>query len=352
MPTITTILEYSFWGNTVTDYLYTLGIGIGLILVLRFVILGILIPRLAKYSERTTNDIDDTVIAIIKDIKPSFYIFISFFLAVRILSIHEYVEQTLYWMFIIWITVIVVRSLRIIVDYLFQKKINQESGNTIQALQIIKKIIHVLLWFFAILFLLSNMGVNVTSVFAGLGIGGIAVALAIQNILSDLFSSFAIYFDKPFEVDDFIIVGDKMGVVEKIGIKTTRIRALQGEEVVISNQELTNAQIQNFKKLIERRVTFGFGVTYDTSNEKLERIKSVVQDIIEPLEFVRFDRCHFYRFDDSALYFETVYYVHSGEYNVYMDVQEQINLAIKKAFEEEDIDMAFPTQTIHIAGGE
>lgn len=350
MIEINTLLEIPIWGNTVSEYAQALGLCLGIIIVLRVVVLNVLLPKLSRLSQKTKTDIDDTLIAIVKDIKPSFYLFISLFFAIRILSVHEYVEQVMYWMLIIWLTFIVIRALRIVLDYVFAKKIERESGNAVQALTILKKIAHAILWFFGILFLLSNMGINVTSVFAGLGIGGIAVALALQNILTDLFSSFAIYFDKPFEVGDFIIVGDKIGVVEKIGIKTTRIRALQGEEIVISNQELTNAQIQNFKELVERRVTFGFGVTYDTSNEKLERIKTIMQSIMEPINEVRYDRCHFYRFDDSALFFETVYFIHSGEYNTYMDIQERINLELKEAFEREKIDMAFPTQTIHIGG--
>jgi small-conductance mechanosensitive channel len=195
---------------------------------------------------------------------------------------------------------------------------------------------------------LSNAGVDITSLIAGLGIGGIAVALALQNVLSDLFSSFAIHFDKPFLVGDFIIVGDQMGVVEKIGIKTTRIRALQGEELVFANKELTDAHIQNFKKMRERRVVFSIGVLYETPQKHLQEISWLLRSIIEKQEQVRFDRAHFARFDASALTFEVVYYVLSDEYTTYMDIQQQINFAILEAFSARHISMAYPTQTVYL----
>jgi len=195
---------------------------------------------------------------------------------------------------------------------------------------------------------LSNLGVNITSLVAGLGIGGLAIALALQSVLSDLFSSFSIYFDKPFQVGDYIIVGKHSGTVEKIGIKSTRIRASQGEEIVISNQELTSARVQNFKKLKERRNTTSIGVTYETSTDKLKKIPDIIKYIIEEEKNARFDRVYFTTFADSALVFDLVYYVKSDAYSVYLETQQNINFKIKEAFEKEGIDMAYPTQTIYL----
>ncbi len=173
-------------------------------------------------------------------------------------------------------------------------------------------------------------------------------SMAAQNILADLFSSFAIYFDKPFVIGDFVIVGDKMGVVEKVGIKTTRIRALQGEEIVMPNKDLTSSHIQNFKKMRERRVVFTFGVTYETKTESLRAIPAMVRKIIESQEKTRFDRAHFSAYGESDLTFEVVYYVLSGDYNKYMDIQQAINLEIKEAFERQGIDFAYPTRTRYL----
>ena len=183
---------------------------------------------------------------------------------------------------------------------------------------------------------------------AGLGIGGIAIAFALQNILSDIFASFSIYFDKPFKVDDFIIIGDDKGVVKKIGIKSTRIQTLQGEELVISNKELTESRVHNYKKMERRRIVFVFGVTYETPTEKVKKIPSIIKDIIEKTELADIDRVHFKEFADFSLNFEVVYYLKTSDYAEYMDTQQEINLAMKEHFEKEQIEFAYPTQTVFV----
>jgi small-conductance mechanosensitive channel len=196
---------------------------------------------------------------------------------------------------------------------------------------------------------ISNLGVDITSLIAGIGIGGIAIALALQNILSDLFSSFSIYFDKPFKVGDFIVVGEHMGSVEKIGIKTTRVRSPQGEEIVIANQELTTARVQNFRRLERRRNLVTLGVTYETPLAKLKKVTGIIEDIINKQKDATFDRVHFQSFGDFSLNYQIVYYVESEEYGVFMDVQQAINFAIMEAFEKEGIEFAYPTQTLYLS---
>lgn len=205
--------------------------------------------------------------------------------------------------------------------------------------------------FFTIILLLAidNIpGVEITALLASLGIGGIAIALALQNVLSDLFASLSITLDKPFVIGDFIIVGDLLGTVENIGLKTTRIRSLSGEQLVFSNNDLLSSRIRNFKRMTERRVVFSFGVTYQTAREKLERIPGIVTRIIQSQEKTRFDRAHFKEFGASALNFEVVYYVLSSDYNIYMDIQQAINLELYRALDELDVDFAYPTQTLHV----
>ncbi len=197
--------------------------------------------------------------------------------------------------------------------------------------------------------MLDNLGVKISAVVAGLGIGGIAVALAAQAFLGDLFSSFAIFFDKPFEVGDFIIVGDKLGVVEYIGIKTTRLRAIGGEQLIFANHDLTNSRIHNFKKMERRRVVFNLGVIYQTSAEQLRKIPLIVKDIITKQPDVAFDRGHFASFGDFSINFEFVYFVEGADYNKYMDIQQTINLSIYEAFENERIEFAYPTQTLFVS---
>jgi len=178
------------------------------------------------------------------------------------------------------------------------------------------------------------------------------VALALQNVLGDMFSSFAIYIDKPFQVGDFIVVGKDKGVVEKIGLKSTRIRTLQGEELIISNNELTSTRIQNFKKMEKRRIVFTLGVTYNTPADMLAKIPKIIKEVISKEKKLTFDRCHFKEYADSSLNFEIVYYVNDPDYLTNMNFRQKVNLAIYKKFAKEKIEFAYPTQTIYVEKGE
>lgn len=212
-------------------------------------------------------------------------------------------------------------------------------------------LVRVVLWSTAFLLVVSNLGFDVTALIAGLGIGGIAVGLAVQNILGDLFASLSIVLDKPFVVGDFIIVGDLLGTVEKIGIKTTRVRSLSGEQLIFSNSDLLTSRVRNFKRMYERRVVFGFGVVYQTSPDHLEEIPRLAKRFIEEREQTRFDRAHFKAFGASSYDFEVVYYVLSPDYAVYMDIQQAINLALVRAFAERGIQFAYPTRTLFVERG-
>jgi len=195
---------------------------------------------------------------------------------------------------------------------------------------------------------LTNLGIEITPLIASLGVGGIAIAIALQSVLSDLFSAFAIYFDKPFKEGDFIIVGNDMGTVQRIGIKTTRIKSLQGQELIVSNSELTSTRVNNYQRMEERRIVFNFGVEYSTSLSKLKKINKIVEKIFKEVNGARLDRVHFHQFGDFSLNYEVVYYVKSPEYAKYMDVQQEINFKLKEYFEKERIVFAFPTQTLFV----
>jgi small-conductance mechanosensitive channel len=209
----------------------------------------------------------------------------------------------------------------------------------------------VALWTVMVLLALHNVGVNVTALVAGLGIGGIAVALALQNILADVFSSIAIILDKPYQVGDFIAVGDSMGTVERIGLKTTRIRSLSGEQLVFSNSELLKSHIRNFKRMAERRVEFAIGVPYNTPVEKVERVPTILREIISETPNVRLERATFKEFGESSLTVECVYFVKDIGYSLYLGVQERINLEILRRLQEEGIEPAHPNRTLYVAQG-
>jgi small-conductance mechanosensitive channel len=198
------------------------------------------------------------------------------------------------------------------------------------------------------LLFLSNIGVDVTPLLAGASIGGIAIAFALQNVLTDVFASFSIYFDKPFRVGDFITVGADSGTVKRIGIKTTRLQSLQGEELIISNKQLTESRINNFKRMDKRRGVFTFGVIYQTEIKKLEKIPKIITDIITKNKTAELDRVHFKSFGDSSLDYEVVYYVKSSDYRVFMDIQQEINLEIIHQFQKEGIEFAYPTKTVFL----
>lgn len=206
-----------------------------------------------------------------------------------------------------------------------------------------------LLWSVILLAILSNLGVNITAFIASLGVGGIAVALAVQNILGDLFASLAIAVDKPFQVGDFVVVGSVAGTVQMIGLKTTRIRSLQGEEVVMSNTDLLKQTISNYRPMQERRIVFGFGVAYDTPADKVQAISDVVRRVVQAQPKTQFDRAHFKAFGASSLDYEVVYIVKDPSFNLYMDIQQAINLGLLREFQSMGVQFAFPTSTVHIA---
>jgi small-conductance mechanosensitive channel len=217
------------------------------------------------------------------------------------------------------------------------------------ALGLIQLFARVVVWSIALLLILNNLGFDVTALVAGLGIGGIAVALAAQNILGDLFASLAIVLDQPFVVGDFVILDDKMGTVERIGIKTTRIRSLTGEQLIVSNADLLTSRIHNYKRMAERRVVFTIGVTYETPAAQVEKLPDMLRAIVEAQDLVRFDRAHFARYGDFALIYEVVYWMLSPDYNVAMDTQQRINVAIYRQLQDEGVEFAYPTQKVFIA---
>lgn len=217
---------------------------------------------------------------------------------------------------------------------------------------ILSFVARVVLWSLAILMILDNFGINVTALVASLGIGGVAVALALQNILGDIFASLAIALDKPVVIGDFIVVGEMVGTVERVGLKTTHLRSLSGELIVFPNSDLLGSRIRNYKRMYERRVLFGFGVTYETDPARLRRIPVKIREIIEKESPVRFDRAHLSGFGASALEFEVVYFVKDPDYNRYMDIQQRIYLALIDELNADRVEFAYPTQTIHLATSE
>ena len=272
----------------------------------------------------------------------------GFYIAVTTLGLEGQVGALVSAVFVVLFSLVAIRFLITVVNELFRRATEEKERVDLARIRPLRAIAVFAVWIAGLLFLLDNLGFDITAVIAGLGIGGIAVALAAQALLGDLFSYFVILFDKPFELGDFLIFDDVLGSVERIGVKTTRLRSLGGELIVVSNSDLTNSRVRNYKQMQRRRVVFKVGVVYGTEPEAVRAIPAIIESIIGDEQLAAFDRAHFASYGDWSLVFEVVYYVASPDYNLYMDVQERINIAIYDAFAERGIEFAFPTQTLHL----
>ena len=339
----------SFLNNTVLNYIIAL-----LIFVLGIFFTKLLKRIIFKYLHKlvvkSPYSIDDCLIVNIEKMLIPLLYFGAFYLSLRTLNLNIFFGKFLNVIGIVILTFYVVRFLVSLITFFFneywlKKKDNERYQSSIKALL---PIIKVVLWSIGVFFLLDNLGLEISTVIASLGIGGIAIALASQNILGDLFNYFVILFDRPFEIGDFIIINEYLGSIEHIGIKSTRIRSLSGEQLIFANTVLTGSKVRNYKRMERRRVLFSVGVTYQTSLEHLKEIPVIIKNIINSIEDAVFDRSHFFAFGDFSLNIETVYYVLGNDYNKYMDIQQKINLSIVGSFKERGIDFAYPTQMLYL----
>jgi small-conductance mechanosensitive channel len=342
-------LHRVYWGNMVLDYLIAAGS-----ILLSWIILKLIrkwvIVFLKKLSKRTATNFDDILVrAVDKFVIPYVYLIINYNI-INQLNLSLKVEKVLDVAIIVVTVYFIARLINFMIHgavllYMEQKN---EPPERIKQLNGILIVVKVLVWGMGILMLIDNLGYDVTTIVAGLGVGGIAIALAAQNILSDLFSYFVIFFDKPFEIGDFIIVGDNAGTVERIGIKTSHVRSIDGEQLIMPNAELVKEVIRNFKRLQRRRIVFSIGAVYYTPAEKLKLIPGILKEIIDKQENATFDRAHLKSFGDFSINYEIVYYVESPDYLVYMNTHHAISISVFEKFEKEKIEFAFPTQTLFV----
>lgn len=348
-------LRYTVFGNTVYAYILTL-ISFILIWMLLHVLRRYIIAQLQRRAELAPISAFASLRDLLQHLSPGIFPLIALYVSTQRLELGTSVDHGIRVILMIGLIMQVARILSELAAFFINRNRAQTGGpddaavrNTNQNLTVL---IRVGIWAVAFLFLLDNLGFNVSTFIAGLGIGGVAIALATQAILGDTFSSFAIALDKPFEVGDFIIVDNLMGNVEHVGLKTTRVRSNGGELLIFANSDLTKSRIKNFKKMFQRRATFNIGIVYDTPQDKLLRVVDILATAVTSQPDTRLDRAHFASFGPSALVFEVVYFVLKAEYNTYMDVQQAINLRIFADFEKEGLEMAFPTQTVHFSSGD
>ena len=339
-----------FLGNSTEVWVSSLGILLGGILLIR-VFKYFFLAYFKKWSKKTRNTLDDFIVgATEKSVVPFLY-FLVLQLTINSMVFPARVTSIVHKGMLIITLFYVLRILNAFLQYIVLNYFSKQSDGAVKQKQAagMLVIIRGMIWLVGAVFLLDNLGYNVTTIIAGLGVGGIAIALAAQTILGDLFSYFIILFDRPFEIEDFIQVDDKMGVVEYIGIKTTRLRTLGGEQLIFSNKDLTDSRVHNYKRMQKRRVVFQLGVTYQTPPDLVQQIPQMVKNIIQKQQDISFDRGNFSSFGNFSLNFEFVYYLLSADYNFYMNTQETIYLGILRAFEKKNIEFAYPTQTLFLS---
>jgi len=341
-------LDRIAFGNSLKTWM--LSILITLILYVTFYAVKHIVRRkLTVLAEESDANWSKLATKFINQLHPLFLLILAIYVGSINLSLPLTVEKLIKYLVGIFLLIQIGLLSSLVINFYInrykEQKIESNAGAVTTATSA-GFILRLMIWLVLILVALDNLGVNIKTLIAGLGISGIAVALAVQNILGDLFASLSIVLDKPFVIGDFIIVNEFLGTVENVGLKTTRIRSLSGEQLVFSNGDLLKSRIRNFKRMYERRVVFSIGVLYQTPYEKLRLIPKMIREIIETQEPVRFDRAHFKEYGDYSLKFEIVYWIHSPDYNIYMDIQQAINLEIYKKFEESDIAFAYPTQTL------
>ncbi|MFC5269848.1 mechanosensitive ion channel family protein [Adhaeribacter terreus] len=339
--------NYTFYHNTVLDYIIAFGIiflGISLVKLLK----RKFVTRIRTWAEKTTNRFDDFIANSLERFGIPFLYLIVVFFGFHYLSFPQKTENFLKIGFTVAFTFILIRVISTVILALLQNYVrHQERGEEkVKQLGGIMLIINFFIWAIGLIFLFDNMGFDVTTVITGLGIGGIAIALAAQNILGDLFNYFVIFFDRPFETGDFITIDEKNGTVDYIGIKTTRITSLSGEQLIVANSDLTNSRIHNYKRLHRRRVSFTIGVTYQTSPQNLRQIPAIMKNLINKQEDTTFDRSHFVAYNDSSLDFETIYYVENADMVKHLNIRQEIFLDLFEEFSRRKIDFAYPTRTL------
>lgn len=343
--------ETKIGGNTVYEYFFALAVFFGVIFVISF-LKNQIISRVRSFERfnKDEKDGDGVLVQALKILNWKFSFVIAFYVMSRFLNLPQNVLSIVSKISFVIVVFFVIKFLQILLsrylDIFLQKISGDKLDKTI--LNFFHSLLSAILWIIGLIVVLQNLGVQITALLGGLGIAGLAIAFAIQNILEDIFAFFTIYFDKPFKKGDFINVGTDAGTIEKIGMRTTKIRSTQGQKLIISNKELTSSRIQNFQRMPQRRVAFEFGVLYETPLEKIKEIPNIIQECIENEKMTTFDRANFRKFGDSALIFDAVYFIDSEDFKVYCDIQQKINIKLMEVFKKENIEFAYPTQTLYL----
>ena len=330
-----------------TDFIATLLIGSAITLTLSFLSKTVF-PRFAK---RSKTDFDDFVLSTFAASVVPFGLVVTLILAQDDLGLPNNIERAYDTSLRIVGTIILIRFVnRVGTRFLFGLVRRAGADDLQQLLQSLLPLLRTVVWGIGTLVLLQSLGVKMTVIWGLLSAGGIGIGLALKEPAQELFAYLMILLDKPFTVGQFITVGSTSATVERIGVRSTHLRSLRGEQVVMSNSTLTGSTILNFAEMAQRRMIYSIGVTYSTSVEQMQAIPTMVQAIIDAQKHSTFNRCHFTEFADSSLNFELVYYIDTRDFTVAMNEQQAINLGIMEVFTQEGIDFAFPSRTLYLEG--
>ncbi len=345
-----------YFGNPARTWLIAAAVGAVVFLALR-IVQSILVSRLGKLASRTETDFDDGVVSLLTSTRAFFFVAMALMAAMRGLAISPAIygplQSVLELLILVQIGLWATGLIAFLVERSLSKRQVTDDRIGVAAVRAIGITVKVVAWTVIVLLAIQNVfHRNILPLMTGLGVGGIALALAVQNILGDLLAAVAIVFDRPFDVGDTIQVDNYSGTVEQIGLKTTRLRSSTGEQLIIGNGELLRSKLRNYKRMHERRALLHLDLNYDTPADAVERVPAMIREIIEAQDSVRFDRSHFSGFMENALRVETVYFVTTPDYTKYMDVQQAVNLAILRRFTEEKIGFAFPTRTVELKAPE
>ena len=342
-------MDVMFFNNPVLGWLTALAVAIGVTLAL-YLVKMVVVHRLGALAARTETRLDDIAVAALQSTKKFVMLVMGLYAGSKVLalpdSVHIFATRAAIVTGLIQAAIWGNNALRAWLVQYYENRSNEPGRATSAAA--VGFILRMVLWIVILLMILDNLGVNITTLVASLGIGGIAVALAVQNVLGDLFASLSIVLDKPFVIGDFVIIDKYLGTVEYVGLKTTRIRSLGGEELIFANGDLLKSRLQNMTRMRRRRVVFSIAVTWDTPRDKLAAIPVMLTDIVKAQQDVSFDRAHFQGIGPSSMNFEVVYWVETPDYNRFMDIQQEILLQIVDGLAEREVRLAYPTQVLHM----
>jgi len=343
------LLNYTLYNNTVQDWLLFLLIFLFATLLLMLFKKSVL-AKLKHLASKTETELDDFLLHVFEKRIYLYFYFLALIFSSKYLHLDAGVIHMLNVAARIALSLLIISVLsdtvaHLVKEYLFKSKTSRVQQKQFTGIVLIAQGV---IWAFGAILILDNLGVKIGALMTGMGIGGVAVALAAQTLLKDVFSYFAILFDKPYEVGDFVVTNDYMGDIEYIGIKTTRIRSISGEEIICPNSDLVESRLRNYKRMQRRRVVFTIGLTMDTPAEKAAAMPQLLERTIKSVTGITFDRAHFASYSQFSQVYETVYYVESPDYLVYMNKQQEINLKILNELNNQGLKLAYPTQTVMV----